>query len=409
MAQSGDGVLSHGKITPEGVDRLRGLIYHEMRPSYRFNQEVTRDGIRHFAWGVGDDNPLWLEPEHACASVYGAPVAPPSFLYTIHPTFVQVGLAGVHGFHAGTRWTFLRPVLVGDTPRTTTWVHDVVEKTGRMGGRSVIVYFRTVYSTAANEVIADVLTWSMRVERDSTRKRNKHADWEPATWTPEQMDRLEDEMVAEELRGAEPRYWEDVSVGDEIPALVKGPLNLSDMIAWYVGSSPLYQPAHELAIKHFRRHPKWGYRAKTGARESGIRVHEDDRAARSAGVPAQYDLGVQRNQWLIQLLTNWAGDGGFVRQCNAEYRAFNFFGDVQWLRGRVESKRVDANGDHVVALNVWSENQRGEVTMPGDAEVVLPTRADPHGAVTRRLDARLDHDAYLGDVVPDLVPLESKP
>jgi acyl dehydratase len=398
-------LLSHGKITDEGVDRLRALINQEMRPSYRFNLDVTRDGVQHFANGVGDGNELWTDPERA-TSLYGAGVAPPSFLYTIHPTFVQVGLPGVHGFHAGTDWRWFRPLLHGDSPRTTTWIYDIVEKEGRMGGRQVLAYYRTVYSTKDNEVIADCLTCSMRVERDSSRKNNKHKGWEPAQWESETLLDLEEQMMAEEVRGAEDRYWDDVEVGEAVGPILKGPLNLSDMIAWYVGSQPLYAPAHELAIAHFRKHPKWGYRnAESGAKESGIRVHEDSKAAKSAGVPAQYDLGVQRNQWLVQLLTNWCGDSGFVRECDAEYRAFNFFGDVQWLKGEVTGKKVGDDGEHLVELEVHAENQRGQTTMPGKAVIELPTRDGSFKPVEMRLTTSIDHDAYLAEVVPELRPL----
>ncbi len=40
--------------------------------------------------------------------------------------------------------------------------------------------------------------------------------------------------------------------------------------------------------------------------------------------------------------------------------------------GRTDRYVVD--GEHIVALELWGENQRGEVTVPGSAEVVLPSR-----------------------------------
>ena len=45
---------------------------------------VTRaspDAIRHFALGVGDDNPLWWDEGYARASARGRMYAPPTFLY----------------------------------------------------------------------------------------------------------------------------------------------------------------------------------------------------------------------------------------------------------------------------------------------------------------------------------------
>jgi acyl dehydratase len=398
-------VLTHGEINDQGLDRVRGLINHEMRVSYRFNREVTWDGVRHFAWGVGDDNPLWLDPAYAATTDYHGAVAPPSYLYTIHPTFVQIGFAGVHGFHANTNWNLFKPVMIGQRPSSTTWLADVVEKVGRMGGNQVLVYFRTVYYDENDEVLADVLTSSMRVQRNKARDKDKHADWEMTRWSPEDIAPLEAAQLAETPRGAEPRYWEDVKVGEELEPVAKGPLTLTDMIAWYVGSQPIYCPAHELALKQFQHKPMFYYRnTLTGALEPGIRVHEDVDAARAAGVPAPYDLGVQRHQWLFHLLTNWVGDTGFVVECNAQYRDFNFFGDVQSLGGRVREVWKDPEtGEGRVGLDVWSRNQHGADTMPGTAVVALPSRDADTSPITRRLGLSIKREEYLARVVPDLV------
>ena len=47
-----------------------------------------------------------------------------------------------------------------------------------------------------------------------------------------------------------------------------------------------------------------------------------------------------------------------------------------WYKGKVTGKYV-VDGEHIVALEMWGENQRGEVTTPGNAEVVLPSRQPP--------------------------------
>ncbi|MEZ5134631.1 MAG: hypothetical protein R2699_06125 [Acidimicrobiales bacterium] len=47
-----------------------------------------------------------------------------------------------------------------------------------------------------------------------------------------------DEVYAGERdrrRGAEPRWFEDVAVGDELGPIVKGPLRVTDMVCWHVG------------------------------------------------------------------------------------------------------------------------------------------------------------------------------
>ena len=45
--------------------------------------EATRDNIRHYAHGIGDDNPLWCDPAYAAGTAYGTVIAPPSFVFAL--------------------------------------------------------------------------------------------------------------------------------------------------------------------------------------------------------------------------------------------------------------------------------------------------------------------------------------
>ncbi len=400
-------VLKTGQITDEGLAKLRDLIGHELRVGWNFNTEATFDTIRHFAWGVGDDNPLWLDPEYGAGTPYGGQAAPPSFLHSVHPTFVQVGLPGVHGFHSGGDWKLSRPILSGDRIRVRAWLDDVVEKEGRFGGRFIFNHYRTVYFTDRDELIADVHAWSARVERSSASDRGKYAALEMKRWSEEEIAPVEAAAIAEVRRGDAPRFWEDVEPGEAVPEVVKGPLSLTDMIAWYAGAMVAYAPAHELALKYFQRHPAWGFRnPDTGVLEPTVRVHESMEAARGAGLPAPYDIGVQRHSWLFHALTNWAGDDGFVKACRAEYRLFNYWGDVTWIRGVVGERYIDEDGDHVVRLEMEAVNQRGEATMPGHAIIALPTR-DGLNPIRQRIESHVSADAHIRRVRPDLIPLGS--
>ncbi|MBE7162210.1 MAG: hypothetical protein INR72_13275, partial [Williamsia herbipolensis] len=66
-------LLSEGRITEEGVEKLRSLMFHEMRRPHILNTELNFDAVRRFCWGLGADNPLWLDQEYAAASVYEGP------------------------------------------------------------------------------------------------------------------------------------------------------------------------------------------------------------------------------------------------------------------------------------------------------------------------------------------------
>jgi acyl dehydratase len=402
---STDGVLSEGKITPEGLQKMTDLIQVELRRPFTFNTEITYDGARHFCWGIGDDNPLFLDRDYAAATAYGTPVAPQGVLYTTHPTYVQVGLPGVHGLHGGTHWKLFRPVPLGFEPRVTCWLDKIEEKPSQLGGgRSVWTYFKTVYGTPDGEVIAESTSYSMRTERSSGRKSGKEKR-EMKTWTEEELAPIEQEIVDHGRRGSEKRYFEDVAVGDTVDRLLKGPLCTTDMIAWYIGTAPAWQPAHAMALRHYRKHPKWAFRnPQLGVLEPNIRVHENMDAARSSGLAAPYDVGIQRHQWLFQALNDWAGDDGFVKECSAQFRGLNYFGDLSTITGTVVEKTVDDDGDSVVHLEMSTTNQIGQNTMPGTAVVALPTREGSE-PVRKAASSSLNYDEYVAKLAPNLKPL----
>ena len=102
-------VLESGKITPENVDRLRARLGSFNRPRQYgvglFNEQASRDAIRHFCQGIGDANPLYWDLSYGQATKYGSIIAPPCFLYSVYWCSGRTGgLPGVHGFHAGNDW-----------------------------------------------------------------------------------------------------------------------------------------------------------------------------------------------------------------------------------------------------------------------------------------------------------------
>ena len=158
-----------------------------------------------------------------------------------------------------------------------------------------------------------------------------------------------------------------------------------DEIAFCIGGGfPTRVFAHTLALRFYRRHPAWAHRnPRTHALESAFSVHFDIEAAKSAGLPYPYDMGAQRNMWLITLLTNWAGDDGFLKRAYAEYRRFFYYSDVLWMNGKVVNKYIDENKEYAVDIEISTVNQRHEEIMPGKAVVLLPSRSGYHPLDTR--------------------------
>jgi acyl dehydratase len=133
------------------------------------------------------------------------------------------------------------------------------------------------------------------------------------------------------------------------------------------------------------------------------RVHWDPEFARRSGNPTTFDYGRMRETWLIHLCTDWMGDDAWLWKLDCEFRLFNYVGDTQWVRGTV-ARRYLAGGDRpAVDLDLACVNQRGEVTTPGHATVLLPSRAtgpvrlpDPPGGATD-LQGALDEIAARWD------------
>ena len=369
-------VLEPGKITEEGIQRLRERIGSFNRPRQYgvglYNEYASRDAIRHFCQGIGDQNPLYWDEEYARHTKYGSIIAPPAFLYSVYWCSGRTGgLPGVHGFHAGNDWEWLRPIYLDDLISVQEQFTGLDEKESRFAGRTLIQSSVSHYYNQRGEVLARCRGWQVRAERTASKEHRKYS-FEPYHYSPQEIDEIEQAVLSEQARGATPRWWEDVEVGEELQPVVKGPLSHGDIQAFVAGC--IGGLGHGLQLREMQRHPSWGFRdPSSGAQEAIIRVHDIQEAAESAGLPGAYDYGCQRCCWMGHLLTNWMGDHGFLNKMYVELRRFNVVGDTTWCRGRVTGKREEA-GEHLVDLDIWGENQRGEVTTKGTAVVRLPSK-----------------------------------
>jgi hypothetical protein len=178
----------------------------------------------------------------------------------------------------------------------------------------------------------------------------------------------------EEVRGAEPRYWEDVNVGDELTPMAKGPMTVTGFIAYAQGWGGLYIRANKLAYKQLRKHPGLGIPNAFGIPDVPERVHWENDLATDVGTPAAYDYGPERCSWLTHHLTNWMGDDGFLRNHQSQIRHHNVVGDWLKISGKVTDKSVDADGQPVVTISQEARNQHGDLSAVGTGIVRLPSR-----------------------------------
>ena len=149
-------------------------------------------------------------------------------------------------------------------------------------------------------------------------------------------------------------YWEDVEVGSDINPLPK--VASSQMVVKWAGASGDFNP-----------------------------LHYEDSFATSQGVGKPIVHGQLKRAWLVQLITDWIGEQGTLKKLSCQFRGMDYprlmrtmtkpqEGETWWCKGKVTNKYVDGN-EHYVDCDIWVENGKGEVTTPGKATVVLPSKS----------------------------------
>jgi acyl dehydratase len=367
-------------ITEEALEALRRMIGVPITDTVEpWCYEVTRDNIRHYAHGIGDDNPLWCDPEYAAGTRYGRLVAPPSFVFALNRILSGYvgGLPGIHAMWSGADITWHRALMVGDEIRCDAYLKDLVEHETRFAGRAIQQIYHVDFFNRADESVVSADSWCFRTERDTARElgtKYDHTKEEPSPYTPEELEAVFARYGAEAVRGAAPRHVEDVAVGDDLPAMVKGPMTVTGFIAYAQGWGGLYIRANRLACQQLRKHPGLGIPDRFGIPDVPERVHWDDHLARLVGTPRAYDYGPERCSWLIHHLTDWIGDDGFVVNHRCEIRRHNPVGDIITIEGRVREIRPDDDGP-LVEIEQRAANQDGELSAIGIGVVRLPSRA----------------------------------
>ena len=137
-------------------------------------------------------------------------------------------------------------------------------------------------------------------------------------------------------------YYEDVEIGQEIPAFVRE----TDFMNW---------------------------NRYAAVNEEFVYIHMDDEAGKAAGQGAAFGMGNLRWAYVLNALRAWIGDEAEVRELSLQFRAVNHKHDVLRTTGVVTEKKQE-NGENLVVLEVNVLNQKDEKTAPGRAVVSLPSR-----------------------------------
>jgi len=369
----------HGKITNEGIAKLRARIGKGFEGRQPWRTEINRDAIWHLAHAIGDLSPLYTDATYAAKTRWGKLLCPGVILRCFvtlsapGSAGLPEGLPGVHSIWSGSHYEWERPLMIGDRIRAECYLKDVVEKTSKFtDGRTVYQTYEAVYHDQNDACVGKRSDTYMRADRNKTRETSKYKEEDKLVhWTPEDIERFQDDY-RNEKRTTE-RYWEDVKIGDDIGQVIKGPLTGTAEIA-FESFFGIYLVGNIVASRLLDKHPKLMVPNEQGVPEPPQRVHWDNKFTQDTlGLAGAYDLGLERLSWMCHAATNWLGDHGFLTFIDARYKKFNYLGDVTWARGKVTEK-LERKGKKLVKLDLHTINHRDQVTATAVAEAVLPSR-----------------------------------
>ncbi len=384
--------VSWGKISDEEFQRVAKQIggWHGGTQAAAYYRDCTRDAFRNFARSVGDSNPFYNDDQYGANTRWGY-IAHPEYYVTLGRLGGWIegggggrgGFPGVHGIHCSSYNIYYAPIRLGDrvAPKHAPWDLKIVPS--RSAGKMVDHIDRGVVIDLDRGLsVMDSYGLGKRWEREAQRERREkgeipgerqYAGRKRWIFTDEELETIWNDYDAIQFRGATPRYWEDVEVGETLPSLIRGPWCARETVACYMGSGAPFILASGIMWHYFRRSPGVNVPdPETHTPDVPERTHIDRDFARYAGAPDMFDLPINRPAWSASMVSNWMGDDGFIRELCTVWWMYNMYGDVTWVGGQVVEKYRKGK-ENLVKIHLVQDNQRYRHGW-GLAVVSLPSR-----------------------------------
>lgn len=406
--------------------------------------KVTADWVAYQNTRIDPLNPIWTDAAVAGAAGYNGVPAFPTFgahddsVMTPWPVTVRDRLMVSELNHSVTNY---EPVYAGDTLYTVINHRDVVDLTPVEGAtrRAVALMSQASIYNQDGDKVSDVIfrvteQLSIFADRANAPENPGFFDvWEAPNWmarpehkyTDEDWDFILSTWAAEDIRGSEPRYWEDVQVGDKPTATLDGPIEQGPTPTWGLGmGSGGSVTLHAETLDGLIQNPTDGIYRMADPNDQ-IPAKPDpivfEGAPPAPPAPGAIDVAnihtseVMRGplvnflarDYAIRHVTNWMGDAGWLKTISwsimdprshwenglpavpnpyalryvsripgmedAYVSAHGISKDVAYVQSVVTDKRV-VNGAFEVELIWWVETIEGDIWEEGMAVVQLPSR-----------------------------------
>ena len=335
---------------------------------------ATKDSVNRFALAVDPWNLLWRDDNYAVNTRWGGVIAPPMYQdaiaqFTWFPEIPQ-SIGYNTGMWVGEDWDFFKPIHVNDSFkvwRRRPRIQDITAPDGKGPRKFGCTMHDNDIFNQRDEIISTFkLYFEAVIVPDPPNLPEPIPEYK---YTREELAFIDRMFKEEEVRGSNIRWWEDVSVGEELRPVIMGPTTLWDQIVYTAGRQemdlvPMMEVRRRGVPEFLTPDPD------TGVTHHAIEWHHADLVARLHGMPNALHYGIVSRQLLARLVTNWMGDDGFIRTFHWRHLMHFKIGDTCIGRGKVLNKRVE-NGEHLVDISLWTENLRGNVSIPATATVSL--------------------------------------
>ena len=140
-------------------------------------------------------------------------------------------------------------------------------------------------------------------------------------------------------------YFEDVAVGDPVPAREYGPLTIVDTVRW------------------------------AGLQENWQHLHYDrDHVREHNGLRTFIASGAYRQALLTRVLTDWIGPRGWLQKMSVRHTCSTFEGDMMRFGARISEKSKDPAEPWLVC-DLHGTNQDDKQILTGRCILILPIRS----------------------------------
>jgi hypothetical protein len=378
------------------LDRHMGV---PIQPA-RLKEPVSNSDIRRWAQAMHYPNRLHYDEEFAAAGRFGDLVAPLSFAVATDDAHGSgAACAGLipnsHLVFGGDEWWFYGPrIRAGDLIHNERIPFDYVVKETKFAGPTCFQRGDNHYHNQHGELIAKQRSTGIRYRPDLARAKESLTAADDPEWTDAQLLELEDQKfewikMLHDL-GHGKRYWDEITVGDKLPARIIGPHSVASFTTeWRSYLFTLWAGVHRVTCfdpaslgftgdmagkEQDPVHEKINPEQTDGAYIGPSRGHLFPRWARHIGMPRAYGYGASMGAWILDYLSGWAGEWGMVVHSNCAYRGPAFTGDITVMNASVIDKLVDADGRHLVQVDFKMTNQLGTTMATATAEIELPKK-----------------------------------